>query len=80
MRTIDPDAEHVTPGTSSDPRDYDVDHCVCVLQNNFASRLERAGTPEDFDTVFADPEQPSLFALGLDTVRTVLTRPVSAPA
>jgi hypothetical protein len=52
---------------------------VRVLRDNFASRLERAFTPEDFDSVFADPEQPSLFARALDTVRTVLTSSVSAP-
>jgi DNA polymerase elongation subunit (family B) len=75
----DPDDEHVTPGTNMDPRDYDVDHYVRVLKDNFASRLERAFTPEDFDSVFADPEQPSLFARALDTVRTVLTSSVSAP-
>ncbi len=75
----DPDDEHVTPGTNIDPRDYDIDHYVRVLKDNFASRVERAFTPEDFETVFADPEQPSLFARGLDTVRTVLSS-VTAPA
>ena len=45
-----------------DPRDYDVEHYVRVLRDNFASRLERAFTPEDYAAVFADPDQLSLFA------------------
>lgn len=55
-----------------DPRDYDVDHYVRVLRENFASRLARAFTPEDFDSLFSDPEQPSLFTASFETMRTIL--------
>ena len=61
-------SEHV------DARDYDVDHYVRVLCENFAKRLARAFTPLDFGTVFADPDQPSLFTASLATVRPILTR------
>jgi len=56
----------------SDPRDYDVEHYVRVLRLNFASRLARAFTPEDFDSLFSDPEQPSLFAPSFETMRAIL--------
>jgi hypothetical protein len=56
----------------TDPRDYDVEHYVRVLRENFASRLARAFTPEDFDALFADPEQPSLFEPSFQSMRTVL--------
>lgn len=57
-----------------DPRDYDAEHYLRILRETYAARLERAFTPEDFDLVFADPEQPSLWAHSLDDVRAVLTR------
>jgi DNA polymerase I len=60
------------PG-DEDPRDYDADYYVRLLRNTFASRLSRALTPEDFATVFADPEQPSLFAPSLTCVQPILT-------
>jgi DNA polymerase elongation subunit (family B) len=63
----DVDLEH-----RSDPRDYDIEHYVRVLRDNFASRLARAFTPEDFDSLFSDPEQPSLFAPSFETMKTVL--------
>ena len=59
---------------AADPRDYDVDHYIRVLRDTYAARLERAFSPEDFGVVFADPEQPSLWADSLAEVRTVLTR------
>lgn len=70
----DPDDEAIaTPdGEWIDRRDYDVDHYVRVLTDNFASRLERAFEPDDFAAVFADPEQPSLFATSLAEIRTIL--------
>ena len=70
----DPDDEGVVMvgGVESDRRDYDVEHYVRVLQNNFASRLERALAPDDFSAVFADPEQPSLFAPTLSEIRPIL--------
>jgi DNA polymerase elongation subunit (family B) len=58
-------------------RDYDVDHYIRLLRTTFAARLVTAFTPEDFAAVFADPEQPSLFAPSLAGTRTILT--VRAP-
>lgn len=57
-----------------DPRDYDVEHYVRALRENYASRMARALTIEDFLAVFADPDQPSLFAPDFVTVRPVLRR------
>jgi DNA polymerase elongation subunit (family B) len=67
----DNDADDV-PGT--DPRDYDVEHYVRVLRDNFASRLARAFAPDDYAAVFADPDQLTLFAPSLAGVRPILTR------
>jgi DNA polymerase elongation subunit (family B) len=55
-----------------DRRDYDVNHYARVLRETFAARLERAFTEADCEAVFADPEQMSLFAPDLTTVRPVL--------
>jgi DNA polymerase elongation subunit (family B) len=70
----DPDDETVTPAANDDPRNYDVEHYVRVLRDNFASRLERAFAPEDYGAVFADPLQPSLFARPVEDILPVLTR------
>ncbi|MFN8580286.1 MAG: DNA polymerase domain-containing protein [Gemmatimonadaceae bacterium] len=62
-------------------RDYDVEHYVRVLRDSFASRLARALTPDEFESVFADPDQPSLFSVPLDTIRPrldILAAPPSA--
>ena len=58
--------------TVIDPRDYDVEHYARVLRDNFAVRLERAFTPDDYATVFADPDQLTLFASSIDTIRPIL--------
>lgn len=58
--------------TVIDPRDYDVDHYARILRDNFAARLERAFTPDDYLTVFADPDQLTLFAASIDTIRPIL--------
>jgi DNA polymerase elongation subunit (family B) len=58
-----------------DPRDYDVEHYVRVLRENFASRLSRAFTPDDFEGLFADPEQPSLFEPVFESMRSILRQP-----
>jgi DNA polymerase I len=58
---------------AGDPRDYDVEYYVRVLRVSFAERLVRALAPEDFATVFADPEQPSLFEASLALARPILT-------
>ncbi len=58
----------------SDARDYDVDHYVRVLRDTFASRLERAFDADGWSTVFADPEQPSLFEGDVGSVTAILRR------
>ncbi len=63
-----------------DRRDYDVEHYVRVLHDNFAERLVRALTPEDFAVVFADPGQPSLFTPSMAEMRPVLTARGESPA
>jgi hypothetical protein len=65
-------------GATGDRRDYDVEHYIGLLRDTFAARLARAFTSHGYAAVFADPEQPSLFASALDSVRPVLT--VSEPA
>lgn len=74
-----PDEEQAT-ARDLDPRDYDVEHYARILRDNFAARMERALTPEDFATVFAEPDQLTLFAHSLDSIRPILTsrRPDSA--
>jgi len=62
-----------TPAPAGDPRDYDVEHYVRVLRDTYAARFARALLPEDFAAVFADPEQPSLFARSLTDARPILT-------
>jgi DNA polymerase elongation subunit (family B) len=62
-----------SPGQPADPRDYDVEHYLRVLRETYAARFSRALTPEDFAAVFADPEQPSLFARSLIGARPILT-------
>ncbi len=71
----DPNDESVTASAlPADPRNYDVDHYVRVLRDNFASRLERAFSPDDYSAVFADPRQPSLFARPMEEISAVLTK------
>jgi DNA polymerase I len=58
----------------ADRRDYDVEHYARVLQNTYAARLARAFTAADFESVFADPDQISLFPPSLEYVRPILSR------
>ena len=58
----------------TDPRDYDIDAYARILRDIFASRLERAFTPEDYAAIFADPDQLSLFAPPVESIRSILTR------
>ncbi|MEZ4315556.1 MAG: DNA polymerase domain-containing protein [Polyangiaceae bacterium] len=67
-----PDGASTSEYSPADPRDYDIEHYVRVLRVNFASRLVRAFAPEDFNAVFEDPEQPSLFAPDLRQARPIL--------
>jgi DNA polymerase elongation subunit (family B) len=57
----------------SDPRDYDAAYYVRLLRETFAARLVRAFTPDDFAALFDDPEQPSLFAPPVASIRPVLS-------
>jgi type IV secretory pathway protease TraF len=61
-----------------DPRDYDVEHYLRVLRATYAARLARALTADDFAAIFADPDQPSLFARPLRDARPILT-PIPQP-
>ena len=63
----------VATGTVDD-RDYDVDHYARQLRQIFASRLACAFSPADYETVFADPDQMSLFMPAVTTLRTVLEK------
>jgi hypothetical protein len=58
----------------ADRRDYDVDHYARQLRQTFASRFACAFTPADYEAVFADPDQMSLFLPPVSTIRTVLER------
>lgn len=69
--------EQAEPGT--DKRDYDVEHYCRLLRDTFAARLIRAFRPDDFAILFADPDQPSLFAPAIDSIRPVLHRLPGAP-
>ena len=57
----------------TDPRDYDVPYYLRLLRDTFASRLERALSPLDYEAVVADPAQLSLFARSLEQARPILT-------
>jgi DNA polymerase elongation subunit (family B) len=66
------------PGSAADPRDYDVEHYARQLRQTFASRLACAFTREDYEAVFADPDQMSLFLPAVGEIRTVLERKTEA--
>ncbi|MDB4958549.1 MAG: polymerase region [Myxococcales bacterium] len=65
---------------AADPRDYDIDHYVRVLRDTFAARLVRAFTPDDFATVFADPDQLAMFTRPLASVQPILTTEIAHSA
>jgi len=67
-----PEFDEEVTNSGRDPRDYDAEHYVCVLRDAFASRLMRGLAPDDFEAVFADPMQPSLFAPDLASMSPVL--------
>ncbi|HMG57402.1 MAG TPA: hypothetical protein VK601_28075, partial [Kofleriaceae bacterium] len=82
---IGQDHDRVAPSDSrapedpDDPRDYDVEHYLRVLRDTYAARFARALAPEDFVAIFADPEQPSLFARSLHDARPILTPIAQSP-
>lgn len=59
-------------------RDYDVDHYARQLRQIFASRLACAFTPADYEAVFADSEQMSLFIPAIGAIHTVLQKKLQA--
>ncbi|MEO8359418.1 MAG: DNA polymerase domain-containing protein [Vicinamibacteria bacterium] len=59
---------------SNDPRDYDVGYYLRLLRDTYASRLARAFSAPDYEWVFEDPSQMSLFPPGSESLRTILTR------
>lgn len=65
------DDESAAP-ESSLLRDYDGDHYARVLRETYAARLERAFTPGDYEALFADPDQASLFTPPIAAIRTLL--------
>jgi len=69
------ESEDGPAGTANaDERDYDIDHYARQLRQTFASRLACAFSPADYETVFADPDQMSLFMPAIGTIRTVLEK------
>jgi hypothetical protein len=71
----EPDEGHVEL-SNVDPRDYDVDYYARQLRQTFASRFACAFSPGDYEAVFADPDQMTLFAPAVGTIRTVLEKKV----
>jgi DNA polymerase I len=65
---------------TGDGRDYDVDYYARQLRRGFASRLACAFSPCDYDTMFADPDQLSLFMPAVTTIRTVLKKKLDLKA
>ena len=72
-RAISGGAGLIDEAAENDPRDYDVEHYVRLLRDTFASRLARAFTPDDFATLFDDPDQLTLFAKPIGSIRPILT-------
>jgi hypothetical protein len=70
--------EHDEGAPGADPLDYDVEHYARVLRDTYAARLARGLAPGDFDALFVDPEQLSLFAMPAGEMRTVLSAVVRA--
>ncbi|MBL0214806.1 MAG: ribonuclease H-like domain-containing protein [Myxococcales bacterium] len=68
----DPDDDEISHA-ELDRRDYDIEHYVRVLRETFAARLQRAFAPDDFATVFGDPDQLQLFAPSLASITPILT-------
>ena len=57
-----------------DNRDYDIDHYARQLRQTFASRLACAFSPADYEAMFAEPDQMSLFMPAVTAIRTVLEK------
>lgn len=57
---------------AEDARDYDAEYYVKLLRRTFVSRLARAFRPIDYETVFADVNQLTLFGSTTADIHTVL--------
>lgn len=78
---VDDDNKGDPDRASGDSRDYDIEYYTRLLRETFAARLVRALTPEAFSSLFADPDQPSLFDVppaSLKSILTVLYDPTTA--
>jgi len=67
-----PEFDDEVTNFSEDARDYDIEHYVHLLRASFASRLAHAFNADDFETLFGDPAQPSLFAPAVSEIKPVL--------
>ena len=63
---------------AADARDYDAEYYVRLLRSTYAERMARAFTAHDFDVVFADADQLTLFAPSVLSIRPIL-RTLPAP-
>ena len=77
---LEPPADEVAEETElavgenpADLRDYDGEHYVKQLRDNFASRLARGLEAEDFEAIVSDPDRPSLFERSLAKARPILS-------
>jgi DNA polymerase, archaea type len=61
--------------SSSQPPDYDPDHYIRILITNYAGRLRKAFTMEDFAQITRIDGQASLFDTPIDTIQPVWIRP-----
>ncbi len=68
-------------GTEAAPSqlEYDTDYYTRLLRTTFAARLETALSPEQISTIFADPDQLSLFSAPLEGQEPRLNR-LAAPS
>jgi DNA polymerase I len=69
----DDDTSAARADTGRDLRAYDVEYYTRILRDTFAARLARALTPEAFASLFADPDQPSLFEIPVASLAPILT-------
>ncbi|MEP6833992.1 MAG: DNA polymerase domain-containing protein [Gemmatimonas sp.] len=67
------------PSGEAELAEYDVEYYVRLLRESFAARLERAFSAVDFETLFSDPMQPSLFDARVTEMRSVLTSVDAVP-
>ena len=58
--------------TNVDNRGYDIDHYARHFRQRFATRLLCAFSPADYEAMFAEPDQMSLFMPAVTSIRTVL--------